>query len=102
MYVEELMVKSSIQVFMADPTSPKPEVFGSSCLLTYFDRLFFLSVFHVTNYDLTTYLETKLPPNEIGPPLQLVSGLCSFDLFKVTKDMVIEEFEELLQNQWRL
>lgn len=96
-YVEEIMVRSSIQVFMADPNLPKPEAFGSSCLLTYQDRLFFISVFHVTNYNLTTYLETNLPPNEIGPLLQPVSGLCSFDLFKFTKDMNILDFEDLLQ-----
>lgn len=59
MFVEELIVKSSIQVFMANPEHPKPEVFGSGCLVNYVDRLFFLSVFHVTNYDLSAYLETN-------------------------------------------
>lgn len=96
-YPEEIMVRSSIQVFMADSQAPKPEVFGSCCLMTYQKRLFFLSVFHVTNYALTAFLETNLPPNEIGPPLQPVGGLCSFDLFKVTKDMQIKDFEDLLR-----
>jgi hypothetical protein len=97
MFVEELIVKSSIQVFMANPEHPKPEVFGSGCLVNYVDRLFFLSVFHVTNYDLSAYLETNLPANEIGPPIQPIGGLCSFDLFKVTKDMQAKDFEDLLQ-----
>jgi hypothetical protein len=65
--------------------------------VNYVDRLFFLSVFHVTNYDLCAYLETNLPANEIGPPIQPIGGLCSFDLFKVTKDMQVNEFEDLLQ-----
>jgi hypothetical protein len=43
MFVEELMVKSSIQVFMANPEHPKPQVFGSGCLVNYVYRLFFLS-----------------------------------------------------------
>jgi hypothetical protein len=97
MFVEELIVKSSIQVFMANPEHPKPEVFGSGCLVNYVDRLFFLSVFHVINYDLSAYLETNLPANEIGPPIQPIGGLCSFDLFKVTKDMQAKDFEALLQ-----
>jgi hypothetical protein len=96
-YLEEAIIRSSIQVFMADPENPKPQVFGSGCLINYLDRLFFISVFHVTNYDLTAFLETNLPPNEIGPPIQPIGGLCSFDLFEVTKDMEIKEFEDLLK-----
>ncbi len=97
MYVEELMVRSSIQVFMADANLLKPEVFGSSCILSYQDRLFFISVFHVVNYDLTTFLETNLPPNDIGPPMHPIGGLCSYDLFEISNDMKVKVFDDLLQ-----
>ena len=97
MHVEELMVRSSIQIYLADPHKPQPEVFGSGCIVKYLDRLFLISVFHVINYELTTFLETNLPSNKVGPPIQPIGGLCSFDLFQVTKDMKIKGFEDLLR-----
>jgi len=98
MYIEELRIKSSIQVFTADPANPKPEGFGSGCLVKYLDRLFFISVFHVTRGELTTFLEPNLPSSKEGTPLAPIGGLCSFDLFKLTEGIDIKEFEDLLQN----
>ncbi len=37
----ELMVRSSIQVFLARADHPKPEGFGSCCVIIYLDRTFF-------------------------------------------------------------
>jgi len=80
----ELMVRSSIQVFLADPTYPKPVAFGSACMLVYLDRLFFVSVRHVTDiYGLTTFLETNLPTSDGMPLIKPVGGICTFDLLKV-------------------
>ena len=99
----ELIVRSSIQVFLADAKNPKPEGFGSGCIIEYLNRKFFVSVSHVTDLgDLTTFLETNLPFDERGPILQPVGGICYFDQLKVTKEMNLEDFEAMLEKGKRL
>lgn len=98
MCVEELMVRSSIQLFLADPNLPKPVAFGSGCLIMHRERQFLISVAHVTNLDgLITHLETNLPSSEEGTPIQPIGGLCYFDLLKITSNMNANEFETLLE-----
>jgi hypothetical protein len=100
---EQLMVQASIHVLIADKKHPKPVGFGSGCIIEHRDRFFLVSVRHVTELgDLTTFLETNLPPDERGTPIQPIGGLCYFDLFKVTNTTNIKEFEDLLQNGKRL
>ncbi len=95
----ELMVRASIQILMADKENPKPEAFGSGCILEHRKRFFLISVRHVTDYDdLTTFLETNLPPDEKGAWIKPIGGLCYFDLFQVSDATSINEFEDLLQN----
>lgn len=99
MFVEELIVRSSIQIFLANPNHLKPEAFGSGCVVKYLDRFFLISVAHVTNYiDLNVYLETNLPSDKDNTPLQPVGGFCTFDAFKIDANMNIEEFEDLLND----
>jgi hypothetical protein len=100
----ELIVRSSIQVFLANPQYLKPEVFGSCCLISYQDRLFFISVSHVTDFEgLATLMETTLPFDERGPILKTVGGICYFDLINMKKDLIsVEEFEKVLQTGKRL
>lgn len=99
----ELMVRSSIQVFIANPDEPKPVGFGSACIIHYLDRDFFVSVSHVTDWDgLKTFLETNLSFDERGPILKSVGGICYFDQIKVTADMSLADFEAVLKTGERL
>jgi len=98
-YPEQLMVMSSIQILIADKNDPKPVGFGSGCIIKHRERFFLLSERHVTEVrELTTFLETNLPPDERGTPIQPIGGLCYFDTFKVEDTTDIREFEDLLQN----
>lgn len=99
MSVDKLIVRSSIQVFGADPNHAKPEYFGSGCLVRYLDRTFFLSVFHVVNHEHTTFLETNLPSSEGTTPIAPIGGLFSFDALKVNAGMDMKDFEELITNK---
>lgn len=70
MFVEELVVKSSIHVILAKEEDMKPRGFGSGCLIKYKNRLFFISVRHVTDaQDLSTFLETNQPSVNGETPL---------------------------------
>lgn len=99
----ELMVRSSIQVFLAKADYPKPVGFGSCCIIIYRERRFFVSVSHVTDADgYNTFLETNQPFDERGPIIQPIEGICYFDQIKVTDDMSLEDFESVLQQGKRL
>jgi hypothetical protein len=99
----ELMVRASIQVFLAKADYPKPEGFGSCCVIVYQNRRFFISVSHVTDAEgYTTFLETNQPFDKRGPIIQPIGGICYFDQIKVTKDMSLEDFESVLQQGKRL
>lgn len=99
----ELIVRSSIQVFLANPDHPQPEGFGSGCILIYLDRTFFVSVSHVTDMGgLTTFIETNQPFDERGPIIKPIGGICTFDLIKVDKDTSLEDFEAVLEKGKRL
>lgn len=103
----EITVRSSIQVFTAKSEYPKPEGFGSGFVLSYKDRVFFVSVSHVTDHsNLTTFLESNLPLDEAGRPRNYPIGdICYWDIFKVdSPDNIksIEDFEAILQNAKRL
>jgi hypothetical protein len=99
---EELMVRASVQVFLADKNHPKPEAFGSGCMLEHRDRLFVVSVGHVTyDEELKAFLETNIPAEENGERgmlLKPVGGFCYFEAFKIKDATNIKQFEELLQN----
>lgn len=102
----EITVRSSIQVFTANSEYPKPEGFGTGFILSYKERIFFVSVSHVTDHlNLTTYLESNLPFDERGPIIYPIGGFCYWDIFNVKsteKLKNIEDFEAILQNAKRL
>lgn len=99
----EIMVRTSIQVFQTDPKLLKPVGFGSGCIVEYLERVFFLSVSHVTDTEgLTTCLETNQPADARGQVLKPIGGICYFDQIKVTPDTSLEDFDSLLQNGERL
>jgi hypothetical protein len=99
MTVEELTIKSSIQIYQADKKIMKPEGFGTGCIVKYLGHTLLLSVSHVTNDDgLTTFLETNLPPKDNTTPLKPIGGLVYYDVFKVTEDVDLSDFENLIKN----
>jgi hypothetical protein len=99
----ELIIRSSVQVVLANKDYVKPEGFGSGCIIMHQNRKFFVSVSHVTDLEgLTTFLETNQPFDERGPVLMPLRGICYFDQIHVTKDMPLDNFEEVLKKGERL
>ena len=103
MTVEELTVRTSVQVFQADKSVLKPVGFGTGCIVKYLGHTLLLSVSHVTNDDgLTTFLETNLPPENNTTPLKPIGGFIWYDTFKVTDEMDLTDFESLITNGERI
>ncbi|MBI2285166.1 MAG: hypothetical protein HYU71_15750 [Bacteroidetes bacterium] len=101
--VSDIIVRSSIQVFLADRDNPKPEGFGSGFVMEHRERFFLVSVRHVTDDpNLATFLETNLPSENVSTPIQPLGGFCYFDLFTVGHTSEIKEFEDLLKNGKKL
>jgi hypothetical protein len=100
----EIIIRSSIQVFIAKKDHPRPEGFGSGCIIEYLDRKFFVSVSHVTDIDdLVTFLETNQPDRDgKGPILKPVTGICYFDQLQVTEGMSMQDFDSMLEKGKRL
>lgn len=95
--IHELIIRSSLQVMLAKTEDMKPIGFGTGCIIVYKGKKFLVSVAHVTDHEgLTVMLETNLPSDESRTPLKPVGGLCTFDLLKVTKDMDVTKFQELI------
>ncbi|MFA6400448.1 MAG: hypothetical protein WCX31_02315 [Salinivirgaceae bacterium] len=100
MTVEELTVRSSVQIYQADKNIMKPEGFGTGCIVRYLDHTLLLSVSHVTNDDgLTTFLETNLPPDGRTTPLKPIGGLVYYDVFNVTEGMDLTDFVNLIEDK---
>ncbi|WP_340155507.1 hypothetical protein, partial [uncultured Winogradskyella sp.] len=78
----EKIVKSSIQIYVADPENMIPQGFGSGFILKYKGDFYLVSVSHVTDYNLTTFLETNLLDEEHRPLLKPIGGLMYFNLLK--------------------
>lgn len=99
MFVHDMVVLSSVHVLIADVQNPRPFAFGSGCFLKYGNKFFFASVSHVTNYkDMTTFVETNLPPIEETVPIKPISGLYYYSMFKSKGNMTLAQFEEMLQS----
>jgi hypothetical protein len=93
------LIKSSIQVFLANPKYPKPVGFGTGCMINYRDRIIFISVSHVTiSDDLTTYLETNLPPTNNTTEIHTVGGLMYFDILNLNENIDVNELIQVLEN----
>ncbi|WPO84614.1 hypothetical protein SD427_18980 (plasmid) [Chryseobacterium sp. JJR-5R] len=104
MTVDQLSVYSSIQIYQANPNIMKPEGFGTGCIVAYLGHKFLLSVSHVTNDDnLTTYLETNLPPENNTTPLKPIGNFIWYDIFhynNLSLDLI--DFEDLLAGGERI
>jgi len=100
MTVEELTIRSSVQIYQADKNIMKPEGFGTGCIVRYLDNTLLLSVSHVTNDDgLTTFLETNLPIDGNTTPLIPIGDLIFYDVFKIIDGMDLTNFVNLIENK---
>lgn len=82
----DFIAKSSIHVVVARASDLLPVSFGSGCIVQYKNRMFLLSVAHVTDLEGTvTLLETNLPSKNLQTPFYQVGAMCYFDQFKVPK-----------------
>lgn len=99
MDIINLIAKSSQHLIMCRPSDMEPMGFGSGCIVKYKDRMFLLSVAHVTDKDkLATCIETGLPPKDLQTPLYSVGAMCYFDMYKVPdniKEIEVKKFEDL-------
>lgn len=93
---EEILIRSSIQVYTMINGEENPSGFGSGFILNHKNRYFFITVFHVIKDEVETFLETNLPQKDNKQILQPVGGIYSFNLLKASKDITIEGLEELL------
>lgn len=103
MFLEEGIIRSSIQLFLADPVDMKPVEFGSAFLVIHREKLIVISVSHVTDKSFNTYLESNLPSDKWTTPLNPVGNWCYINLLD-TKGITLpsELLEEIEQGGKRL
>jgi len=100
MDIINLIGKSSHHILAVDPGEGKePESWGSGCIVKYKNRLFVLSVAHVTDIDgKIVCLETNQQTEGLQSKLYHVGSLCYFDTYKVpdnVHELEIKAFEDL-------
>ncbi|MCC9063719.1 hypothetical protein [Flavobacterium piscisymbiosum] len=98
----DVIVKASIPLIVVSPGDLEPEGFGSGCIVRHRERLFLLSVAHVTDYEgkSTCIITNQLPKDGKGV-IYSVGAMCFFDEYKLAKDQILEEIQsldDLLQN----
>ncbi|WP_185226260.1 hypothetical protein [Chryseobacterium indologenes] len=99
MTIDQLTVRSSIQIYQADSSIMKPSGFGTGCIVNYLGYTFLLSVSHVTNKDgLTTFLETNLPPENNTTHLKPIGDFIWYDIFHINGPVSQSDFEDILKH----
>lgn len=93
---EEILIRSSIQVFTMIKKEENPSGFGSGFIIKHKNRYFFITVYHVIKDDVETFLETNLPPKDNIQCLQPIGGIYSFNLLRASPNISTEGLEELL------
>jgi hypothetical protein len=93
---EEILIRSSIQVFTMINNEENPSGFGSGFIIKYKNKYFLITVYHVIKDEVETFLETNLPPKENKQILQPIGGIYSFNLLKASPNITKVELEELL------
>ncbi|MEZ2338776.1 hypothetical protein AB6735_24210 [Mucilaginibacter sp. RCC_168] len=97
----ELMVLSSVQIYQTRPGEDRAIGFGSGFKAVYRDRLFFISVAHVTDKgDLDNYLETNIYDKDKRAWIwKKIGGFCYFSLIEGSEVTVPEDLLKLLENE---
>ncbi|QXP74674.1 hypothetical protein H0I31_00740 [Tenacibaculum sp. AHE15PA] len=93
---EEILIRSSIQVYTMVNKEENPSGFGSGFIINHKNKYFFITVFHVIRDEVETFLETNLPPKDNKQSLQPIGGIYSFNLLKASPNISAEGLEELL------
>jgi hypothetical protein len=77
-----------------------PYGFGSGCIAKYKDRYFFLTVAHVTDFDLATCIETNQPSEGTQSKLYSLGAMCFFDLYGMPANAAvnIQSTDDLFKN----
>jgi hypothetical protein len=92
----DVIIKASIPLIIVTPDDLEPQGFGSGCIVQYREKLFLLSVAHVTDYEgHSTCIITNQPPVNNTTPIYSVGSMCFFDEYKLSKDLKIEEIQSL-------
>ncbi|WP_179414532.1 hypothetical protein HDF19_00735 [Mucilaginibacter sp. E4BP6] len=96
----QLMVLSSVQIYQTRPAEKRPIGFGSGFKAKYRDRLFFISVSHVTDKgELENYLETNIYDNDQKAWIwKKIGGFCYFSLIDGNQVTAPDDLLKLIEN----
>lgn len=90
------MVRSSLQLAIVEPNTIEPKEFGSGCIVKYRDKLFLISVAHVTDHEgLSTCIVTNQSRVNNQTPLYSVGAMNYFDEYQVPRDKLLEEIQSI-------
>lgn len=92
-----IIAKSSVHLIVFDKENNQPIQYGSGCIAMYKNRLFVISVNHVTQIkgkETYTLIETGLPAKEGKAPFYSTGGLVYFDVFKA-KNIETGDIEQI-------
>lgn len=79
-----LLARSTVHLFIVEPTTVEPKSFGSGCFVHYKERVFLLSVAHVTDLTgLQTCIGTNQPPVGNTMPLYCPGTMAYVDEYRV-------------------
>lgn len=97
----DCIVRGSQQVVVIDPKSRTPKGFGSGVTLEYRDKIFLISVAHVTDYDnLQSCIEIGVHDDKFGSQLYSVGSMQFFDIYQYDPDLlksnVIGSLEDII------
>jgi hypothetical protein len=83
-----LLARSTVHLLLVEPATGEPKSFGSGCLVNYKERVFLLSVAHVTDFaGLKTCIETGQPPVGNSTPLYCPGTMQYADEYRVKSDL---------------
>lgn len=94
-----LLARSTVHLLIVEPTTAEPKGFGSGCFVHYKERVFLLSVAHVTDISgLQTCIETNQPPIGTTTPLYGPGTMAYVDEYRVNSTLPksITSIEDIL------
>lgn len=94
-----LLARSTVHLLIVEPTTVEPKGFGSGCFVHYKERIFLLSVAHVTDLSgLQTCIETNQPPADNTMPLYGPGTMAYVDEYRVKVPLLesVASIEDIL------
>src|ERR1700743_3826303 len=77
-YIEEIFVRSSINIILTEPGKRIPVDYGTVCIVEYRGRNFLLSVSHVIKKGLDVYIEPNQADDGKTTPIIPIHGILSY------------------------